>query len=82
MHRGSSLNGTSEFEQCSATLSHCLAPMSRRLETHTFFNANYPRSQHILEDGSAVSWNVSADTVERDTETDRHALNHTFLKRG
>lgn len=49
--------------------------MSRRLETHTF--SNYPQSQHILEDDSVMSGNVSAVLVERDSQ----ALNHTLVKR-
>lgn len=80
MHRGSSLNGISEFEYWTATPSHCLAIMSRQLVTHTFSNAVYLQSQHILEDGSATSGNVSADTGEKGSERGRQALNHTFIK--
>lgn len=61
-------------------LSHCLVLMSRRLETRTSSNMNYPQSGHISETGSVVRGNVSADTVERVCERDRQALHHTLQK--
>lgn len=41
-------------------MSHCLAIMSRLLETHTFSNADF--TEHISKDCRIISGDVSADT--------------------